>query len=161
MELHSAAASNNAAFLVGFESEFILLKNTNPVEAVNAHGWSNSPALASGTKETEAMEEIARGIISSGIELMMYHSEAAPGQVCSFNLMLWWDHMCANFEIQYEVITGPLPPLEAADALVHTREIITNVASKHGLRATFAPRLHLDNCTYWSLSSILRPSYQY
>jgi hypothetical protein len=45
------------------------------------------------------MEEIARGVISSGIELMMYHSESAPGQVGSFNLMLWWDHMCANFAI--------------------------------------------------------------
>ncbi|KAJ8595711.1 glutamine synthetase/guanido kinase [Rhizopogon salebrosus TDB-379] len=120
------AASYNAAFLVGVESEFILLKNTNPIETVNAHGWSNSQALASGTKETEAMEDIAQGLIKSGIELMMYHSEGAPGQ--------------------YEVVTGPLPPLEAADALVHTRETIVNMASKHGFRATFAPRLHLDNC---------------
>ncbi|KAJ8582819.1 hypothetical protein M405DRAFT_830015, partial [Rhizopogon salebrosus TDB-379] len=58
---------------------------------------------------------------------MVYHSEAAPGQ--------------------YEIVTGPLPPLEAADALVHTRETIFNMASKHGFRATFAPRLYLDNCT--------------
>jgi len=47
---------------------------------------------------------------------------------------------------QYEVITGPLPPLEAADALIHTRETIANIASKHGLRATLAPRVYLDNC---------------
>ncbi|OAX31356.1 glutamine synthetase/guanido kinase, partial [Rhizopogon vinicolor AM-OR11-026] len=120
------ATSYNAAFLVGFESEFILLKSTNPVEAVNTHGCSISSALASGTKETEVMEEIAQGLVDSGVELMMYHSEAAPGQ--------------------YEVVTGPLPPLEAADALVHTRETIANVANKHGLRATFAPRINLDNC---------------
>lgn len=120
------AKSYNAAFLVGFETEFILLKNTYPIEAVNPHGWNSTHALPSGAKETEVIEEIARGIIDSGIELMMYHSEAAPGQ--------------------YEVVTGPLPPLEAADALVHTRETITNVASKHGFRATFAPRLHADNC---------------
>ncbi|KAG1733151.1 hypothetical protein EDB19DRAFT_1639816 [Suillus lakei] len=120
------AKSYNAAFLVGFESEFILLKSTNPIEAVNAHGWNSARALPSGTKETEVIEEIARGLINSGIELMMYHSEAAPGQ--------------------YEIVTGPLPPLEAADALVHTRETIANVASKHGFRATFAPRLNLDNC---------------
>ncbi|KAG0694778.1 hypothetical protein DFH29DRAFT_301610 [Suillus ampliporus] len=120
------AKSHNAAFLVGFESEFILLKSTNPIEAVNPHGWNNAQALASGTKETEAMEEIAHALTDSGIELMMYHSEAAPGQ--------------------YEIVTGPLPPLEAADALVHTRETIANVASRHGLRATFAPRLNLDNC---------------
>ncbi|KIM55766.1 hypothetical protein SCLCIDRAFT_1220939 [Scleroderma citrinum Foug A] len=54
----------------------------------------------------------------------MFHSESAPGQ--------------------YEVVTGPLPPLEAADALVHTRETIYNIARKHGLRATLAPRLHID-----------------
>ncbi|KAJ8589113.1 glutamine synthetase/guanido kinase [Rhizopogon salebrosus TDB-379] len=119
-------SSYNAAFLVGVESEFVLLKNTNPVEPVNVHGYSNSQALASGTKETEVMEDIAQGLVESGIELMMYHSEAAPGQ--------------------YEVVTGPLPPLEAADALVHTRETIFNMASKHGFRATFAPRLYLDNC---------------
>ena len=47
---------------------------------------------------------------------------------------------------QYEVITGPLPPLEAADALVFTRETIYNVANKHGFKATFSPRLHLDSC---------------
>ncbi|OAX31480.1 glutamine synthetase/guanido kinase, partial [Rhizopogon vinicolor AM-OR11-026] len=120
------ATSYNAAFLVGFESEFILLKSTNPVEAVNPHGHSISSALPSGAKETEVMEEIAQGLVDSGVELMMYHSEAAPGQ--------------------YEVVTGPLPPLEAADALVHTRETITNVAIKHGFRATFAPRINLDNC---------------
>ncbi|KAG2064132.1 glutamine synthetase/guanido kinase [Suillus decipiens] len=120
------AKSYNAAFLVGFETEFILLKSTNPIEAVNPHGWNSSRALPSGTKETEVIEEIARRIIDSGIELMLYHSEAAPGQ--------------------YEIVTGPLPPLEAADALVHTRETITNVASKHGFHATFAPKLHADNC---------------
>ncbi|KAG1860892.1 hypothetical protein F4604DRAFT_1788744 [Suillus subluteus] len=120
------AKSYNAAFLVGFETEFILLKSMNPIDAVNPHGWNSARALPSGTKETEVIEEIARGLIDDGIELMMYHSEAAPGQ--------------------YEIVTGPLPPLEAADALVHTRETITNVASKHGFCATFAPRLHADNC---------------
>ncbi|OJA19831.1 hypothetical protein AZE42_11259, partial [Rhizopogon vesiculosus] len=120
------ATSYNAAFLVGFESEFILLKSTNPIEAVNTHGYCISSALPSGTKETEVMEEIAQGLVNSGVELMMYHSEGAPGQ--------------------YEVVTGPLPPLEAADALVHTRETIVNVANKHGFRATFAPRINLDSC---------------
>ena len=34
----------NLSFLIGVESEFILLKQTNPIEAVNNYGWSNSPA---------------------------------------------------------------------------------------------------------------------
>ena len=82
----STATSYNAAFLVGFESEFILLRSTNPIEAVNTHGYSISSALASGSKETEVMEEIAQGLVDSGVELMMYHSEAAPGQVDGLNL---------------------------------------------------------------------------
>ena len=43
-------------------------------------------------------------------------------------------------------MTGPLAPLDAADALVHTRETIYNIANKHGLKATFTPRLHADSC---------------
>ncbi|TFY83382.1 hypothetical protein EWM64_g631 [Hericium alpestre] len=45
-----------------------------------------------------------------------------------------------------DVVTGPLAPLQAADALVFTRETIYNIASKHGKRATFAPRLFTDEC---------------
>ena len=46
--------------------------------------------------------------------------------------------------MQYEIVTGPLPPLQAADALVFTRETIYNIANKHGFRATFSPRLRKD-----------------
>ena len=45
-----------------------------------------------------------------------------------------------------------LGPLQAADAPVHTRETIYNVASKYGLMATFSPRVYMDSCT--SLSSL-------
>ncbi|KAH7882852.1 hypothetical protein F5I97DRAFT_1977292 [Phlebopus sp. FC_14] len=121
-----AKVNLDAQFLVGFETEFILLKSTNPIVAANNYGWSNSPALLTGTVEAQVLEEIAGALAEAGIELQMYHSEAAPGQ--------------------YEVVTGPLPPLEAADALVQTRETIFNIASKHGLRATLAPRLNADNC---------------
>ncbi|OSX57406.1 hypothetical protein POSPLADRAFT_1061612 [Postia placenta MAD-698-R-SB12] len=114
-------------FLAGFESEFILLSaiSPKPVEVNNA-AWSCSAKHPTGAVETKVMEEIADALLEAGIELQMYHAEAAPGQ--------------------YEVVTGPLTPLEAADAIVHTRETIYNIASKHGLRATFAPRLHSDNC---------------
>ncbi|KAG6845088.1 hypothetical protein H0H87_000993 [Tephrocybe sp. NHM501043] len=119
--------SSNAGinYLVGFESEFILLKSTKPVEAASNHSWTATNGFPSGSVVAKTLKEIADGIQSSGIELQMYHAEAAPGQ--------------------YEMVTGPLPPLEAADALVHTREIIYNTAAKHGLRATFAPRIYMDS----------------
>jgi glutamine synthetase len=47
---------------------------------------------------------------------------------------------------QYEIVTGPLPPLEAADAVVFTHETIINIASKHGLHATFSPRVYKNTC---------------
>ncbi|EKM52265.1 uncharacterized protein PHACADRAFT_260518 [Phanerochaete carnosa HHB-10118-sp] len=112
-----------ASYLVGFESEFILLNATkSQIVPVNEADWSVSSKMPSGAVETTVMQEIAVKLAEAGIELQMYHAEAAPGQ--------------------YEVVTGPLPPLEAADALVSTRETIHNVASKYGLRATFAPRLY-------------------
>ncbi|KAJ7575129.1 hypothetical protein C8J56DRAFT_901585 [Mycena floridula] len=113
-------AKATTEFLIGFESEFILLKSTNPVEASNIHHWSATDGLLAGSKEAVILREIADALRASAIPLQLYHPEAAPGQ--------------------YEVVTGPLTPLEAADALVLTREIIVQVSAKHGLRATFAPR---------------------
>ena len=111
-------------FLVGFETEFILLTKTLPATAANAHGWCNANALLTGSKEAQVLEEIVDALGEAGIEVQMYHAEASPGQ--------------------YEIVTGPLPPLQAADALVHTRETIYNIASRHGLRATLAPRVARD-----------------
>ncbi|CDO77530.1 hypothetical protein BN946_scf184912.g29 [Trametes cinnabarina] len=125
--VREAQEKAGVSFLVGVESEFILVSATSPYPvSVNKADWSCSAKTRTGSVETIALEEIARCLIHAGIELQMYHAEAAPGQ--------------------YEVITGPLPPLEAADALVFTRETIYNIANKHGLRATFAPRLHSDSC---------------
>ena len=54
-----------------------------------------------------------------------------------------------SYDGQYELVLGPLPPIEAADALIYTRETMYNVASKHKLRATVAPRLYSDNCAWY------------
>jgi len=114
------------SFLLGVEHEFILLSETSPKPiAVNSADWSTANKLPTGKVETLVMEKIADAIQEAGIELQMYHAEAAPGQ--------------------YEVITGPLTPLEAADAAVFTRETIYNIARAHGLRATFAPRLYTNS----------------
>ena len=116
---------------MGFETEFILLKNTNPIEVVNHYGWCEASASASGTIESQVLDEIADALQMAGVELQMYHSEGASGQ--------------------YEIVTGPLLPLQAADALIHTRETIYNIARKHNLKATLAPRIFLDSCTSLSL----------
>lgn len=111
------------SYLVGFEHEFILLKSTAPPVAINNGDYAVSQKLPAGSVEARVLEEIADALQDAGIEVQKYHGEAAPGQ--------------------YEMITGPLPPLQAADACVATRETIFGVAAKHGLRATFAPRIHV------------------
>ncbi|KAH7913568.1 hypothetical protein BJ138DRAFT_1099354 [Hygrophoropsis aurantiaca] len=116
----AAQSPARASFLVGVETELILLTSTNPLVPVNTAGWSNSTATPSGSVAARAIQDIASACTRAGVEVLMYHSEATPGQ--------------------YEIVTGPMTPLEAADALVHTREAIYNVSASHGLRATLAPR---------------------
>ena len=73
------------SYLVGFESEFILLSATKPkIVPVNEADWSVSSKMPSGAVETIVMEEIALKLGEAGIELQMYHAEAAPGQVSLF-----------------------------------------------------------------------------
>ncbi|KAH8116223.1 glutamine synthetase/guanido kinase [Phellopilus nigrolimitatus] len=124
--VEDAKKTDDVEFLVGFETEVIFLKSVDPIEAVNEYGWSESAAICAGTPEAKALEEIADALQLAGIELQMYHAEAAPGQ--------------------FEIVTGPLPPLEACDTLIATREIIMNVAAKHGMRATLAPRVYSNSC---------------
>ncbi|KAF9462500.1 glutamine synthetase guanido kinase [Collybia nuda] len=122
-----AKETSGVEFLVGFETEFILLNSTDPITAIHHnHAYSNSLALPTGSVAEIVLEEIADMLQLSGVELLMYHPEASYGQ--------------------YEIVTGPLPPLKAVDALVHTRETIYNIASKHGLRATLAPRVFKNSC---------------
>ncbi|KAG7094107.1 hypothetical protein E1B28_007723 [Marasmius oreades] len=112
-------------FLVGFETEFILLSSTRPVVASNIHQWSASDGMLAGSKEATLLEEIGDAMEASGLSLQMLHPEAAPGQ--------------------YEVVSGPLDPLDAADQVVFVRELVVNLAAKHGLHATFAPRPYMDS----------------
>jgi glutamine synthetase len=70
-------------FLVGFETEFILLKSTNPI---SIHAWTSADALRSGSTPTKVVAEMVKAIELSGIEVQIYHGEAAPGQVCYYFL---------------------------------------------------------------------------
>ncbi|KAJ6608493.1 glutamine synthetase [Mycena sp. CBHHK59/15] len=125
--VETARTVSEVEFLVRFETEFILLASTSQITTVhNLQGYSNSLVLLTGSVVERVLEEIVDALEISGVEVQMYHVEAAPGQ--------------------YEIMTGPLPPLQAADSLVHTRETIYNIASKHGLRATLAPPIHEYSC---------------
>jgi hypothetical protein len=114
-------------FLAGFETEFILLTSQENVTSIGTENhWSCASPLYTGTVAATVMEEISEALELAGVDLDMYHAEGTPGQ--------------------FEIVTSPLCLLEAADALTVTRETIYNVASKHGMRATLAPRPIPDTC---------------
>lgn len=71
------------SYLVGFESEFTLLKSTSPPVYVNHKDYAMSSKLASGSIEAKVVQEIAEALEDAGIEVQKYHAEAAPGQVSS------------------------------------------------------------------------------
>lgn len=69
-------------FKVGFEIEFILLKSTFPAAAVQSlEHYSASLALPTGSIQEIVLEEIVESLEGSGIEVVMFHPEGAPGQV--------------------------------------------------------------------------------
>lgn len=71
-------------YLIGFESEFVLLKETSPapVPVGNAGlDYAISGRLPPGSPEAKVLQEIVDALEAAGIEVQKYHAEAAPGQV--------------------------------------------------------------------------------
>lgn len=119
--------SHNLSFLVGFEIEVVFMSwstedNANKYGAfqvTQGHCWSSSRALHS-EKFMDLVESIMARLSLSGIEIQELHAESAPGQ--------------------FEFIMSPLEALKAVDTLLAAREIITSLAAKHSLHATFLPK---------------------
>jgi glutamine synthetase len=122
-----AQGDYDISFLVGFETEVVLLEDgVFPPVPISNHAWSTSLALRSGSIGKFVVEEIYDVLTDAGIVVQQFHGESAPGQ--------------------YEIVTGPLPPVEAVDALIFTRDTIYNVAGKHGVRATLYPKVFAETC---------------
>ncbi|KAJ8515870.1 hypothetical protein ONZ45_g6764 [Pleurotus djamor] len=124
--IQDAESTLDLSFLLGFETEFTLLSSTSPIQVPNDSRWCTSASLHTGTPEAKVITDIIDALVVSGVEVQVVHSECGPSQ--------------------YEVVTAPMGPLEAVDTLIHTRETIYNIARKHGLWATLAPRIFPD-CT--------------
>jgi glutamine synthetase len=122
-----AKAEYDITFLVGFETEVVFVEDgMYPPIPISQHAWSTSLAFRSSSVGKSIVEEVYDVLTSSGIEVQQFHAESAPGQ--------------------YEIITGPLEPVQAVDALVFTRDTIYNVAAKYGVRATLLPKVYTEAC---------------
>ncbi|CAZ79317.1 unnamed protein product [Tuber melanosporum] len=113
-----AKEEHKVDFLIGWETEVVFLNKTDLEAASKTHAWSTSRSLHN--RCLTALEQIVDALEASGIEVLLFHPESAPSQ--------------------YEIVTGPLPPLESIDALYHTRETIMRICSYHNLRATLHPK---------------------
>ena len=97
-----AKTASDVDFLVGFETEFILLKSTNPIQPISIHTYSSAEALRSGSTSAIVVAEMVHAIELSGIEVQIYHGEGAPGQVCHFFSQLKWDWPSNTFDLVWD-----------------------------------------------------------
>lgn len=116
--------NHGISVLCGFEIEVTFLKRdpSNPSQPYTAltktHAWSTFtpeqwlrfPFLA----------EIVTSLSDMGIEVQQFHAESGAGQ--------------------YEFILPPQPPLNAVDTLIQARQVISQIAALHDLRATLHPQ---------------------
>jgi glutamine synthetase len=65
--------------------------------------------------------------------------QACVLELTEANIVVEQFHACGG-PYQYEISTGPLPPLAAVDALIQSLEIIRRTAIAHGYRALFIPQ---------------------
>jgi len=124
------ALTRELTFLVGFELEFTLLKDKKGTEVLDDHEWSTSSSLHSGVP-AEILHATVTALDRGGITVHSFHAGAGPGQ--------------------YKIVTGPLQPLQAADALSFSRDVIRGTASGYQRRATFAPWVYEHQCMVCSV----------
>jgi glutamine synthetase len=122
------AKAQNLELLVGFEIEIVFMSRSEDgalqtLSNSGGHAWSSNRALH-GNKMLDMLHQIYDSLAVSGIYLEQWHSESAIGQ--------------------YEFVLPPLPPLQAADALLHAREIINTVVAGYSMRATLYPKPFSD-----------------
>lgn len=114
--------------LLGFEIEVVFMKmpatDDQPfTPSSTVHSWSNITHQQRSI--LPIIEEIVSALSSGSINLEQFHSESAPGQ--------------------WEFVLPPASPLIAVDTLYQTRQIISFIAEKHGLKATLYPRTSISN----------------
>jgi glutamine synthetase len=144
--LHRAVeygAQNNLSFLVGFEIEFLLLerdatplggnsegsKMASPSQystlATDGHAWSVARYF-SNPRVATLLRDMVSALADTGIYVEQLHAESATGQ--------------------FELILPPYPPVEAADTLLHARDIMSALAAAAGFKISLHPKPFPNAC---------------
>lgn len=103
-----------------FENEFYLLKKDSYIPADNT-GFASTYSM---DYHLEVLQGMVQSLISQNIPVEQYYPESGPGQQ---EITMKYSH-----------------PLQAADNQITFRETIHALARKHGLKASFLPKIYAD-----------------
>ncbi|KAL2023766.1 hypothetical protein VTK56DRAFT_1033 [Thermocarpiscus australiensis] len=127
-------AENRLTFLLGFEIEFLLVERveSRPGDSTryatlttDGHAWSVSRYFAN-PKISTLLRDMVSTLEDMGIYVEQLHAESATGQ--------------------FELVLPPYPPLEAVDTLLHTRDVMSALATAAGFRMTLHPKPFAHAC---------------
>lgn len=112
-------AADGCAALMAFEVEWCVSEGSGDefVPACSGPAYSMTRL----TEQSDYLKDLLEALAAQGVEVDQIHPEYAPGQ--------------------YEISVAAEDPVGAADTLVLVRETIRAVSVRHGLRATFAPKV--------------------
>lgn len=105
-----------------FENEFYLLRSTADGDIpVDTTGFCSALGM---DLNQAVIDEIAEALIAQGIPVELYYPESGPGQ--------------------HEISVRYTQALQAADQQIAFRRTVHGVAARHGLKASFLPKLYID-----------------
>jgi len=115
-------AADGCAALMAFEVEWCVSEGSGDdfVPACSGPAYG----MARLQEQSDYLKDLLDALAAQGVEVDQIHPEYAAGQ--------------------YEVSVAAEDPVGAADTLVLVRETIRAVSARHGLRATFAPKVLAD-----------------
>lgn len=117
-----AARLDGLEFQIGLETEFILLDREKSVlepTGIDAPASWCAAAAMQHPGVTACLDDIAKCIMASGINLLAFHSEGGVGA--------------------YEFVTAPNTVLRAVDEQIYIRQAIKTISQRHGFQATLYP----------------------
>ena len=105
-----------------FENEFYLLKNSDNLESVDSTPFASTLSM---DVNHEVIMDMVDSVEAQGMVVEQYYPEAGPGQ--------------------QEITVGYDDVLKAADNQIMFRETVNAVALKHGIKASFLPKIFPDS----------------
>ncbi|KAK1753164.1 hypothetical protein QBC47DRAFT_387910 [Echria macrotheca] len=146
-EAQQEAQRMGFGFLVGFEVEFVAtpIRSRNNADGQQyAHHYQHQLSGMRTLEDSGAQPvlcEITEALQDVGLKVQHFHAEGSTGQL--------------------ELAMGPLPPLEAVDALILARETIRRVCRHHSFEASFAPSSPELNGLHLNMSMQQQPRHGY